>query len=53
MSSHPFEQDSPHICVNCETVYAEYVNGCPKCWEHGVRAKTVAVKTHSEGDKQP
>jgi uncharacterized OB-fold protein len=21
-------------CEKCGTVYAEYVNGCPKCW-HG------------------
>lgn len=22
-----------HRCVNCHTIYAEYVNGCPKCWD--------------------
>lgn len=33
------------ICENCKTVYAEYVNGCPKCWHqrNGTRAKVVAV----------
>ena len=25
--------DEHHICVNCHTVYAEYVNGCPRCWD--------------------
>lgn len=37
-------------CERCGEVYAEYVNGCPKCW-HGdgssvepeVRSKVVSV----------
>jgi hypothetical protein len=24
------------ICDGCKTSYAEYVNGCPRCYEHGL-----------------
>ena len=24
-------------CEACGTVYAEYVNGCPICWDRGLR----------------
>jgi len=30
-------------CEACGTIYAEYVNGCPKCWDKGLRAKVVAT----------
>lgn len=23
-------------CEGCQTVYGEYVNGCPKCWDTGL-----------------
>ena len=33
-----------HICVNCKTIYAEYVNGCPKCWDkYGKSYKVVPI----------
>ena len=25
-------------CETCGTVYAEYVNGCPRCWDAGIRS---------------
>lgn len=25
--------DLPHKCEGCGTVYAEYINGCPRCWD--------------------
>jgi hypothetical protein len=25
-------------CETCGTVYAEYINGCPHCWEAGIRS---------------
>ena len=31
------------ICDGCKTVYAEYVNGCPKCWEQGLTFSVRAV----------
>ena len=37
--------DVPYICTNCETIYAEYVNGCPRCWRRGIRAGTVPAPT--------
>lgn len=31
-------------CVECGAVYAEYVNGCPKCWHKYQKiSKVVAV----------
>lgn len=26
-------------CNNCQTVYGEYVNGCPKCWDENLTPK--------------
>jgi hypothetical protein len=26
-------------CETCNSTYAEYVNGCPHCWEAGIRSK--------------
>lgn len=32
-------------CETCKRAYAEYVNGCPACWENGeIRSKVVHVK---------
>lgn len=30
--------DETHICVTCGSKYAEYVNGCPHCWNAGIRS---------------
>jgi len=24
--------DLPFVCEGCKTRYAEYINGCPRCW---------------------
>lgn len=31
-------------CVNCDAIYAEYVNGCPKCWANGERLSKVQLQ---------
>jgi hypothetical protein len=33
------------VCDNCKTEFAEYVNGCPKCSEKGIRAKVASWAT--------
>jgi hypothetical protein len=30
--------ETPFKCETCGTEYAEYVNGCPHCWEAGLRS---------------
>lgn len=34
------------VCANpeCGTVYAEYVNGCPRCWENGEQSFAVGMR---------
>lgn len=34
---------SPWQCQTCGTGYAEYTNGCPVCWERGIRSKVERV----------
>jgi hypothetical protein len=29
------------ICDTCGTSYAEYVNGCPRCWDKDILSKVV------------
>lgn len=29
----------PWECVTCGAGYAEYTNGCPKCWESGILSR--------------
>lgn len=41
---------SPWECVACGAGYAEYVNGCPKCWENGIRSKVE--KTNVPGPRE-
>lgn len=35
--------DAPWRCLTCGSGYAEYVNGCPHCWEAGIRSKVERV----------
>lgn len=42
-------------CDGCGTVYAEYVNGCPRCYSHGLffsvhLADLPAAKPTGEGE---
>jgi len=30
-------------CETCGSVYAEYINGCPHCWEAGIRSSVRKV----------
>lgn len=36
--------ESPWHCVTCGSGYAEYINGCPHCWEAGLRSKVVRTE---------
>lgn len=40
----PGMSGKPWECVNCGSGYAEYVNGCPHCWEAGIRSKVVRLE---------
>lgn len=33
-----------YACVTCGSGYAEYINGCPHCWEAGLRSKVVRTE---------
>ncbi len=35
----------PWECETCGSGYAEYVNGCPHCWEAGIRSKVERVES--------
>jgi hypothetical protein len=36
-------------CEHCGTIYAEYVNGCPHCWDVGLRSKVVGRERKQDG----
>jgi hypothetical protein len=31
-------------CVTCHAIYAEYVNGCPKCWANNETLSKVQLQ---------
>lgn len=33
-------------CVTCDSKFSEYINGCPHCWEAGIRSKVVLKGEH-------
>jgi reverse gyrase len=37
-------------CATCGSTYAEYVNGCPHCWEAGIRSKVDKVEGVRKGE---
>lgn len=47
MSEFTAKIDEPvWACANCGTEYAEYVNGCPRCWNADeLRSKVVLVNS--------
>lgn len=55
LSMHEPQENEQWQCLVCGALYAEYVNGCPKCWENGekrspVRIVAVAVPAAESGD---
>jgi hypothetical protein len=57
----PFVEIVIWVCEGCNTVYGEYVNGCPRCWDealsreqnlekHPRRAVTARHRTIHIGD---
>jgi hypothetical protein len=39
--------ESEWRCETCGSGYAEYVNGCPHCWEVGIRSKVLCTTNAS------
>lgn len=37
-------KDFPFVCETCGTRYAEYINGCPHCWEAGIRSGVAEAR---------
>jgi hypothetical protein len=35
----------PWKCFTCGSGYAEYVNGCPHCWNAGIRSGVTLAKS--------